>query len=215
MLTRMTRRFPNKAHKRSRTKLCLCPCTLLPPILIRVAEVIRQVYLTHGVWVDVSNVLHSASLPPQVAEVIRQVLVRLTQRVWINVPRVLRRAPSLQVAEVIRQVLVRLTQAYSDHMLWSCAAVTRSANAHRRSLAAEMLRSVRQGCGKDRAGAELRGRIEAFAALADQLIRLCHWQPPPARGSARTPTEASVATEFAALLRALPVDVSGGGGGLG
>lgn len=118
--------------------------------------------------------------------------------------------PCLQVAEVIRQVLVRLTQAYPDHMLWSCAAVTRSANAHRRSLAAEMLRSVRQGCGKDRAGAELRGRIEAFAALADQLIRLCHWQPPPVRGSSRAPTEASVATEFAALLRALPVDVSGG-----
>lgn len=48
-----------------------------------------------------------------------------------------------QVSEVIRIVLVRLGEAFPHQVLWSAAAVTRSAVPKRRDAAAEVMKLVR------------------------------------------------------------------------
>ncbi|GFR46172.1 hypothetical protein Agub_g7700, partial [Astrephomene gubernaculifera] len=107
-----------------------------------------------------------------------------------------------EVGEVIRLALGRLAEAFPQQVLWSAAAVCRSAVPRRRELANEVFRAV--AAQAKRAGNHsLLTLLEQFSSLADQLIKLCHWQPPPKRHI----SVVSAHREFEQLVRMLPCEV--------
>ncbi|GIL92019.1 hypothetical protein Vretifemale_19512, partial [Volvox reticuliferus] len=109
-----------------------------------------------------------------------------------------------EVGDVIRLALGRLAEAFPHQVLWSAAAVCRSNVPRRRDLANEVFKSVSHQAR--RAGNHgLVALLEQFSALADQLIKLCHWQPPQTRG--RPITSVSAGKEFSNLVQLLPCEV--------
>ncbi|PNW78179.1 hypothetical protein CHLRE_10g467200v5 [Chlamydomonas reinhardtii] len=109
-----------------------------------------------------------------------------------------------EVSEVIRIVLVRLGEAFPHQVLWSAAAVTRSAVPKRRDAAAEVMKLV-SNQGRRTSNSYLLTVLEQFNSLSEQLIRLCHWQPQQQRN--RIVTTASAHRDFEHLVRLLPCEV--------
>jgi len=80
------------------------------------------------------------------------------------------------VRQLIHEVLYRLVKSFPNQVLWSMTAMARSTHPERASAAQCVLDRAREG-----APASVRPLFDHSASLADQLIRVCAFQPRPGR----------------------------------
>jgi len=127
----------------------------------------------------------------------------LPMRAWLPaLPQLTSRVchPHPETQGVARHLLTRVAAAYPHQSLWALAAVAKSAVPARAEAAAAILASAKRHAQPGRQEAARRLHA-AFAALCDQLIRLCHHAP---AGRARS---FSVRRDFAALARLTPLGI--------
>jgi hypothetical protein len=118
------------------------------------------------------------------------VLPQLTSRVTHPLP---------EAQQVVLALLIAVAEAYPQQALWGLAAVAKSTNRARQEAAASVVMEARKRCGE-----EAKRVFEAFPRFQEQLIRVCHWQPPSGRnGNSRV----SAKKEFPRLVAMLPSEV--------
>ncbi|KAK9858036.1 hypothetical protein WJX84_006124 [Apatococcus fuscideae] len=124
----------------------------------------------------------------------------LPQYAWLAVlPQLISRIchQNIEVQKATRQIITRITQAYPQQALWALAAVNKSTVYARREAASEIITSAKKHTESEE-GKALYGQ---FAALCDQLIKLCNHMPP------KNVRVLSAKKECAPLVRMLPIDV--------
>ncbi|CAD7704331.1 unnamed protein product, partial [Ostreobium quekettii] len=111
------------------------------------------------------------------------------------------RHPHVDVKDWIKRMISLITEAHPHQALWHLASVYRSRIKARRKTAADVITQVRSSMRTQRE----RAAIDDFLKLLDQLINLCHKEPPTKN---RAPVrQMSSKQHFSELLRLLPVDV--------
>ncbi len=109
-------------------------------------------------------------------------------------------------ASGVRNLLAELAAAYPGQVLWAMAMVSRSLQSARRNAASEVLSLARRNAATQRD----RELFTAFSTLVDQLIKVCRWgteEPKPGEPKVTPPKSFSLASEFSALKRSLPLPV--------
>ena len=109
--------------------------------------------------------------------------------------------PHQEVGALIHDLLYRLVKHFPNQVLWSMTAMARSLHLERADAAQRILDRAREG-----APPALRPLFDQSASLADQLIRVCAFQPKPLANN-RPAKTFSLKTEFPALKRLTPCQV--------
>ena len=123
---------------------------------------------------------------------------KLSRTVWLTaLPVLISRIchKDMDTAQCVKSLLADLAAANPAHVLWSLAMVSKSREAARRQAAAEVLATAKKSCSD-------KVVFAAFAALVDNLVKLCNYQPKDT--NAKT---FSLASELVALKRCMPVPV--------
>ena len=109
--------------------------------------------------------------------------------------------PHQEVSNLVREMLYRLVKHFPNHVLWSMVSMKRSKDPGRAQAAEKIMERA-----KETAPPALRPLFDQSDALADQLIRVCAFQPK--NGPNNRPAKTfSVKTEFAPLKRLTPCQV--------
>ena len=123
---------------------------------------------------------------------------RLPRTVWLTgLPVLISRIchKDADTAAAVRSLLADLAAAFPQHVLWSLATVSKSREQGRRAAAAEVLTGAKRACTvADKA------LFGAFAALVDNLVKLCNHTPKDPNAKVF-----SLASELSALKRCMPV----------
>ena len=109
--------------------------------------------------------------------------------------------PHAEVRQLIHELLYRLVKNFPNQVLWSMTAMARSTVPDRANAAQRVLDRA-----KDAAPSSVRPLFDQSAALSDQLIRVCAFQP-KALPNGRPAKTFSVREEFPALRRLCPCAV--------
>jgi serine/threonine-protein kinase ATR len=141
----------------------------------------------------------------QATNVLKDFTQRLPLYTWLPaLPQLTSRLchPHDDARGLIHELLYRLVKNFPNQVLWSMTAMARSTHPERAQAAQRVLDRA-----KDGAPSAARPLFDQSAALADQLIRVCAFQPKPVGENKRTPKTFSVKAEFPALRRLTPCAV--------